>query len=289
MPVIGLAELREHLHPAGLEEFREVVALLRPHRIVLVDVIPSVVFIMGQEEIRQAGKCFPVSLGNGLAPLDPLGQVPELGVEERRLHVVEQAGEPVAVVLPGLAVLAVEPHPRGKECHCRVVRGDGPSVAVAAQDLEGVEAPAPGQAPCTRHPSFTRTLVEHARSQALTGILHNQQVVLFRNVHDANHVGHVAAQVYGDDPPGPGRDGLLDQVAVDVEVLPHIDKHRGGSCIHHSGAGGHKGVGRHDHLVPGPDACGPQGQMEGVVPAVQPHGILCTNELRQVLLESPQL
>ena len=195
----------------------------------------------------------------------------------------------MAVIFSGITVLAVEPHPCCEECHVRVIRGYGPAVAVATQYLEGVKTPAASQSPCTSHSPLACPIIEHARTQTLTGILHNDKVMPFRDLPDPDHVRHIAAQVHRDDPPRPECDSRLDQAAVYVEIPAHIHQHRGRPCIHHSGAGGYKGMGRYDHLVSWPDSRSQKGEVESVVAAVQANGVFRSHELRQVLLEPPQL
>ena len=70
--------------------------------------------------------------------------------------------------------------------------------------------------------------------------------------HDPAHVGHIAAQMNRNNPPGSGRDGLLDLVAVDIEILAHIHEHRFGAHIDHCRAGRHESMGRDDDSSPGP-------------------------------------
>ena len=47
VPVVGLAELGENLHTVGLEKFRKCVSLSRSYCIVLIDMVPAGVIIMG--------------------------------------------------------------------------------------------------------------------------------------------------------------------------------------------------------------------------------------------------
>src|SRR6185436_16633898 len=105
----------------------------------------------------------PLAIRRGelLAAHDPARQVAQLHVEERGLQVVEQAREAVAVILPRRAVFAVEAHAPRELRDFGIVGRDGTAVAVAAEDLERIEAPA------ARRPPRTRAAAVNARAQAL--------------------------------------------------------------------------------------------------------------------------
>jgi len=136
----------------------------------------------------------------------------------------------------------------------------------------------------------------HTGPQALAGVLDDHEAVSLRQFHDPRHIGHVAAEMdgnYGLDPssatPGFRRQQFLNPVAVDVEILPHIHQDRPGADIDHRRSRGHKGMGRHDHRVAGADPRRPQGHVEGVIAAVQTHGVFRTHEGREIFLEPFQL
>ena len=57
-------------------------------------------------------------------------------------------------------------------------------------------------------------------------------------------------------------------LAKSILSLADIDQDRLGPGVNYSRGGRHKGVGRYDYLVPGPDACGPQRQVQGIEAAV---------------------
>ena len=238
---------------------------------------------MGQQQIGDVAQAAPVPLRDRFSPLDRGREVPQLHVEKCRLEVIEQTGESMAVVLPGLAIFPVVPHSPGKNRHLGIVGGDGPSIPVTAQYLERVETPAAGQAPGTRHPAVDRA------AETLTGVFDHNDPMFFRDLQDAGHIGHVAAQVHGDDRPRFRSDRHFNLFRVDIEIFPNVDENRCRVDVDDGGTGRHEGMRRDDDLVPCGDSGGPQRHVEGIVTAVQTNGIFRPDIPGQVLLECAKM
>src|SRR6266849_2790162 len=80
------------------------------------------------------------------AMLDPLGNVRELEVQYRSLHVVQQCGLTMVVEFAGFAILSVVPHQGDRAGYFGIVGGNGAAVTKAAEELEGVKAETAGEA-----------------------------------------------------------------------------------------------------------------------------------------------
>jgi hypothetical protein len=81
-------------------------------------------------------------------------------------------------------------------------------------------------------------------------ILDDDQIMLFGNIHDGVHIGHLCPQMDGDDGFGAFGDGggngrRTEAVGVGVNVGDDGNAASG----HRGGGGGLKGVGRHDDLI----------------------------------------
>ena len=189
----------------------------------------------------------------------------------------------MTVVLAGVAVLAVEPHPPGKQRHLRVVRRDRPAVPVTAENLERVEAPAP------RQPPRACAFAVDARAETLASVLDHHEPVRGGDLHHARHIRHPPAQVHRDDALGSRRDRGLDEITVDVEILRHVHQNGRGADVDHRRARRHERVRRHDHLVARPDPRRAQRHVQRVVAAVETDGVPGAHEAGEVLLERLQV
>jgi hypothetical protein len=204
--------------------------------------------------IAQARKLFLVPahhpLAGGQVMLDPL----QLRQAYRRLdigHAVVEADdrEPVAAVRVH-ALAAIEPHGLGQFV---VVRGDHPAFA-GSDDLVAEEAEGGAVAEAARHPALV------GRPHSLGGVLDDHQAVLFRDLQDRIHVGHLTVQVDRHDRLGARGDLGLDQGRIDVEgARVVVDQHHGRAAIGHRVAGGDVGEAGDDHLVARADAHGDKG------------------------------
>ena len=86
---------------------------------------------------------------------------------------------------------------------------------------------------------------------ALGIILHHLKTVSFRNVHDLVHLAAHAGIVHRSDHLRLFRDGILDQILVDIHgVGTDVHKHDLCSPQHKGISRGDKGVGGHDHFIP---------------------------------------
>lgn len=89
---------------------------------------------------------------------------------------------------------------------------------------------------------------------SLAGILHDQQVVFAREVHDRRHVCGQAKNMHGQDGPCPRRDRGFDFSGVEL-IGGRVDVTENRDCaVHQDGLRrGDKGIGRQNHLVAGSD------------------------------------
>ena len=104
MPVVGLPELCQYFHAVGLQIFRKIIALPGTDGVVLIDMVPARIPVMGQKQIWNIRKGLPVSLCNGLAPDDPGRQMAELDIEKGRLEIIQQTGKSMSMIFPGFTV-----------------------------------------------------------------------------------------------------------------------------------------------------------------------------------------
>src|SRR5206468_12037807 len=98
----------------------------------------------------------------------PGRQMSQLSVENGGLHIVEECGIAMVVILPRSPILSVVAkqarHPR----HGLVVRRQGAAVAEASENLERVEAETPGQ------PERSGALAIVGRPKRLGGVLNHR-------------------------------------------------------------------------------------------------------------------
>src|SRR5574340_1180265 len=95
-------------------------------------------------------------------------------------------------------------------------------------------------------------------------VFNDDQVVFFGEGEDGVHIGHVRAEVDGDDGPGARGDGLLGEERVEAVIGGvDIDDDRDGAGGHGSGGGGLEGVGWDDDFIAPADAGGAQGDFHG--------------------------
>ena len=162
----------------------------------------------------------------------------------------------MAMIFAGMSVLAIVAHAGGEERYFRIISRDGPAIAIASKDLEGIETPASRQPPgaslsCLRY---------HTRSEALTSVLHNHQDISRQQTHYPYHVRHIAARCTGMMAFVPGfiASSILPQSIL--KSLPTSTRTGLAPTITMRQARGHKGMRRPDHFVSCPNAGGPQGQ-----------------------------
>lgn len=120
------------------------------------------------------------------------------------------------------------------------------------------------------------------------GILDYHEMALLRDGVDPVHVRTQATHVYRDDRLGTRRDGLLNEVRVQV-VGVGVDVHedRRGVAFQYGGGGGDEGVGRHNHLIAFANARRPQGQLQSHAPVDHGDAEAAAHILRKFLLELP--
>ncbi len=120
----------------------------------------------------------------------------------------------------------------------------------------------------------------------LAGILDQRQAVAVGDRPQRRHVGRPAVQVDRQDAGGPGGDGRLDLLGIDVVGgRIHVDEHRGGAGMVDGVDGGDEGVGHRDDLVTGPDPHRPQDQLQGREARVDPDTVADPAVGGELLLE----
>ncbi len=142
--------------------------------------------------------------------------------------------------------------------------GDKAAVAIGPQVFGGVEAKRPR---ITQGTGLGGRLARGAVAgpDGLGCILQHLQAVLLGKVQQLAHGGHLAVQMNRQDGPGARGEGSLEQGRIEVKVAG-VDVHQHGAGPHVLDGleGGDKGKGRGDHLIPRPQAHGPQGDDEGI-------------------------
>ena len=97
------------------------------------------------------------------------------------------------------------------------------------------------------------------RSDGLGGVFDDDQIVLFRDVHNGGHIGHLAEQVDRDDCFCSRSDLLGNQVGVDVKsVWIDVDKDRRCTKTRNATRCGEEAVSGGDDFVAGADVFGHQ-------------------------------
>ena len=103
------------------------------------------------------------------------------------------------------------------------------------------------------------------RQDPLGRVLHHEQAVPFRDIHDLVHLTAHAGIMNRNDPLRFLRNGVLDQLLIDVHgVRTDVHKYGRRPPQHESVRGGHKIEGGHDHLVPRSYAREQRRQLRGV-------------------------
>ena len=218
----------------------------------------------------------------------PLVEMAELDPQHRGLDLVEPAVHPLhaVLVLGLLAVVAEHAHPLG---HLGVVGHHHAGVAVGPEVLGRVEAPArdvgEGADPVPRV----------LGAVCLRGVLDHLEIVLGADRHDRVHVGGMTVEMNRDDRAGAERGRLRDQVRPELlgieregaRVDVHEDRQR--ARRHDRADGGHRDVGRGDHVIAGPHAAGAQGQVQRVGSRPHADGVARAAVGGELALEGGQL
>ena len=111
-------------------------------------------------------------------------------------------------------------------CQIVVVGEDSTAVSVAAEVLRGEET---GTTDMTDGTCLLGLTVSEGvfRSDSLTCVLYDKEVMLFGESHDSLHVGALAEQVYRHDGFGTGCDGFAYGFDIHIHRLPlDINHHR---------------------------------------------------------------
>src|SRR5207249_5016758 len=139
---------------------------------------------MGERQARKTFQSLAVAGSDPPTVLDPFGESKQLAIEHRGLDVVQQRGIPVAVVFARRAILAVVAEQARQPGDAVVVRGQGPPVAEASENLERVETEAASE------PERAGTPTVVARAQRLRRILDHRKTVARGEGQDPIHRTH---------------------------------------------------------------------------------------------------
>jgi hypothetical protein len=254
-----------------------------PDDIILEDVGARLLSKVGQPEAGDAFQSLPVSVGDGAPVCDPFRQVTEFHIEHGRLHIVQQSGLPVEMILSGVAVLAVVSQQAHDPSDLRIIGRHGTAVAESTEDLEGIEAEAAGR-PERPGPSPTEL-----RPEGLGGVLDNDHPMPFGDWEQPVHITEPAVEVHGQDGPRARGNGALHLLGIHGVVIQHVDENGRGAAVDDRGHGRHERVPDGDHLVAGGDSGRHQGEVQRVIAAVDPDGVACPDKRGEVLFEGAQL
>src|SRR5882672_8883820 len=178
----GLGPAHDSLHAGSSQVFPERVSRRSPNDIVLEGILETRIIEVGKFEITDTGQRFPVSIRNFPTVFEPGRKVTHFYAEYRRLDIVQKRRVAVVVILAGLPVFTIEAQQGDFSRDLRAIGSHCTSVTEAAQDLEGVKAPA------SRETKGTCPPILEGSSQALASILDNLQVALLGDVENRIHI-----------------------------------------------------------------------------------------------------
>src|SRR5260370_2635433 len=113
--------------------------------IVLVDVLVLIAGKVRKHNLCDTSKTLAVPPSNFATVLNPFGNVRELEVQYRSLHVVQQCGLTMVMEFAGFAILSVVPHQGDRASDFGVVGSNCAAVSKSAEELEGVKAETTGE------------------------------------------------------------------------------------------------------------------------------------------------
>ena len=164
-----------------------------------------------------------------------------------------------------------------------VVGDDPPAVTKTPEELGWVEAEP------RRDPERPGRSPIEARAERLRRVLDDQQVVLARDGRQGIHVAGAAVELNGHERTRPlGHQGG-NMLRIDHVIVPHVRQDGNRTGVMHRAGGGHERVRGKDHLVPGLDSRGPQGDQQRIRAVPHPKGVPDIEESSQVCLEALQL
>jgi hypothetical protein len=161
--------------------------------------------------------------------------------------------------------------------HAAARRGDD---LVAVERVDAGAAESPGRPPIV------------GGAERLGRVFHESDPEVSAHVGDGGEVGALAVQVHQHDRSrqlsdcGPDRESLRQQGGIHVPGSPlAIDEYRNGTLIDYGVDGCHEGQRTDQHLVSGPHADEPQGEVQGRGAGVDCHGVRRANDLGEFALE----
>ena len=209
---------------------------------------------LDQARLLQTGKLLPVLIPDGKSCRRDLIRQLQLGVEIGRVQFAGQVAG--SVVLPAVFVhLAAEIlapvrplFPEDLRVLDVLFMGDEERAALSAAYVLGLM-----EAEAAEIPEGSQRPPLIFRQNALRRILHHEQVMPFCNIHDLVHLAAHPGVMNRNDSPGLLRDGVLDQLFIQVHgIRTDIHEHRSRPAQHKGVRRRYERIGRHDHLIPRP-------------------------------------
>src|SRR6185312_12907655 len=184
-----------------------------------------------------------IDLGGLLARLRPRGEMRQLGRQDRRLHAVKPAVDPLDLVLMlhQSAMARQHGHVLGE---CCIAGDDGAGISHRTEILAGIKGIGRDRA------EGADLLALVTRQMRLRAVLDHPQFVLVRDRHDLVHIRWLAVEMHRNDADRAWRDRCLDRLGIDGEGHPvGVAEHRRGTGMGDHCRGGDPGMRGGDDFV----------------------------------------